>query len=47
MGNFLQQPNLEKHESIKSSKYLNASLMSVQGWRLTNEDHHIFELDIE
>ena len=46
MGEFLSKPNTEKNATDGKNHEVKWGACSMQGWRRSNEDAHITEMDI-
>ena len=46
MGPYLSAPNKQKHSECEQNDKLHFAACSMQGWRKTQEDSHIAELNL-
>ncbi|CAE7237803.1 Ppm1a [Symbiodinium sp. KB8] len=46
MGSFLDKPRTETNPEVMEGKDLTCALVSMQGWRVTQEDAHVMQLGV-
>jgi protein phosphatase 1G len=46
MGNFLESPVRHKQIQVGQSTEVSFGAVSMQGWRVTNEDTHLANVDL-